>query len=103
MAGTTGSSDFPTVNPIQGRGNRNDAFITKLSPSGSQIVYSTYLGKEDNETVPDLALDAQKNTIVIGNIASDLGVSANDFPIVNPIQARYGGGTRDGFPGGDQL
>ncbi len=97
VGGTTSSSDFPTVNPIQGRGNRNDAFITKLSPDGAQIVYSTYLGGEDNEEVTDLALDAQKNLFVLGNIRPASGVPANDFPTVNPIQITHGGGFRDGF------
>jgi hypothetical protein len=97
VGGTTSSSDFPTVNPIQGRRNRNDAFITKLSSSGSQIVYSTYLGGEDNEGVSDLALDAQKNIFVAGNVIPALGTPANDFPTINPIQATHGGGTEDGF------
>ena len=35
VGGSTTSSDFPTVNPIQGRGNRSDAFVTKLGPNGS--------------------------------------------------------------------
>ena len=45
----------------------------------------------------DLAIDAQKNVYVVGNIAPALGVPANDFPTVNPIQATHGGGFRDGF------
>jgi hypothetical protein len=97
VGGTTGSIDFPTVNPALSRGGRNDGFITKLSPSGSQIVYSTYLGGTDNDSVADLAIDAQKNVFVVGNIAPALGVPANDFPTVNPIQATHAGGVRDGF------
>ena len=97
VGGTTGSIDFPTVNPALNRGGRNDGFITKLSPSGSQIVYSTYIGGTDNDSVADLAIDAQKNVYVVGNIAPALGVPANDFPTVNPIQATHGGGFRDGF------
>ena len=98
VGGSTGSFDFPTVNSIQGTyGLRSDGFITKLSPTGSQIVYSTYLGGADSEGVADLALDAQKNVYVVGNIAPALGVPANDFPTVNPIQAIHGGGMRDGF------
>ena len=97
VGGTTSSIDFPAVNPALNRGGRNDGFITKLSPSGSQIVYSTYIGGTDNDSVADLALDAQKNVFVVGNIAPALGVPANDFPTVNPIQATHGGGFRDGF------
>ncbi len=97
VGGTTGSIDFPSVNAALNRGGRNDGFITKLSPSGSQIVYSTYIGGTDNDSVTDLALDAQKNVYIVGNIAPALGVPANDFPTVNPIQPTHGGGTRDGF------
>ena len=47
VGGSTNSFDFPTVNPIQATyGLRADGFITKLSPSGSQIVYSTYLRRK---------------------------------------------------------
>ncbi len=97
VGGTTSSIDFPAINPALNRGGRNDGFITKLSPSGSQIVYSTYIGGTDNDSVADLALDAQKNVFVVGNIAPALGVPANDFPTVNPIQSTHGGGFRDGF------
>jgi len=69
VGGTTGSIDFPAVNPALNRGGRNDGFITKLSSSGSQIVFSTYLGKTDNDSVADLALDTQKNIYIVGNIA----------------------------------
>ena len=97
VGGSTNSIDFPSINPARPRGGRNDGFITKLSPSGAQIVYSTYLGGTDNESVADLAIDAQKNVYVIGDTAPALGVPANDFPLVNPIQATHGGGFRDGF------
>ena len=97
VGGTTGSIDFPTVNPALNRGGRNDGFITKLSPAGSEIVYSTNIGGTDNDSVADLAIDAQKNVFVVGNIAPALGVPANDFPTRNPIQATHGRGFRDGF------
>ena len=97
VGGSTSSIDFPSINPARPRGGRNDGFITKLSPSGAQIVYSTYLGGTDNDSVADLAIDAQKNVYVVGNIAPALGVPANDFPLVNPIQATHGGGFTDGF------
>src|SRR5208337_3598985 len=45
VTGLTVSTDFPTVNPLQGSnespGNGN-AFIAKLNKSGSALVYSTY-------------------------------------------------------------
>ena len=91
VGGTTASIDFPTVNPALNRGGRNDGFIAKLSSSGSQIVYSTYIGGTDNDSVADLALDTQKNVYIVGNIAPALGAPANDFPTVNPTQATHAG------------
>ena len=55
----------------------------------------------------DLAIDADKNVVVLGYVDPNLDVSANDFPTVNPIQAKHGGGFRDGFvvidPAGSRL
>ena len=96
IGGTTSSSDFPTINGLQGTSRGVDAFITKLSRGGTQLVYSTYLGGSNNESVADLVLDAQKNVYVVGNINSGL-VPATNFPTVNPIQSAPGGGFRDGF------
>ncbi len=42
-------------------------------------------------------MDTDNNLYVVGNISPAAGISANDFPTVNPIQATYGGGSRDGF------
>ena len=44
FTGLTGSSDFPTTNPLQAHGaGMQDAFVTKLGPSGVPV-YSTYVG-----------------------------------------------------------
>jgi hypothetical protein len=45
VTGSTASSDFPTVNPLQPslRGDA-DAFVAKLDPTGAALLYSTYLG-----------------------------------------------------------
>jgi len=44
ITGMTSSPGFPTINPIQGLNGNADAFVTKLDPSGTALVYSTYLG-----------------------------------------------------------
>src|SRR5439155_850156 len=45
VTGDTGSHDFPMVNPLQpALDGVEDAFVAKLNPSGSALVYSTYLG-----------------------------------------------------------
>jgi Beta-propeller repeat len=45
VAGFTGSRDFPTRNPLQpGMAGPADAFVAKLNESGTDLIYSTYLG-----------------------------------------------------------
>ena len=50
VTGFTSSTDFPTANAFQGKNASapfgDDAFVAKLSPAGSALVYSTYLGGE---------------------------------------------------------
>lgn len=96
VTGITSSSDFPTRNPIQPDfgGGSQDAFVTKLSPDGSALVYSTYLGGSGNEDtavfsapIPGcgIAVDAAGNAYV----ASD--TTSADFPVANALnRTRYG-------------
>ena len=45
VTGTTTSTDFPTLNPIQATsGGGFDGYVAKLNPAGSSLIYSTYLG-----------------------------------------------------------
>src|SRR5204863_5453490 len=72
VAGYTNSVDFPTVNPIQPvKSAGYDAFVAKLSPDGSRLIYSTYLGGSggvnDNDLLQSLAVDAAGNAYVTGN------------------------------------
>ncbi|MET0645412.1 MAG: SBBP repeat-containing protein [Pyrinomonadaceae bacterium] len=52
VIGATPCIDFPTANPMQPRnhGGTRDAFVTKLTPSGSALAYSTYLGGGDSDS-----------------------------------------------------
>ncbi len=45
VTGYTTSTNFPTQSPYQATIQGNyDAFVTKLTPAGNALVYSTYLG-----------------------------------------------------------
>lgn len=48
VTGWTHSTDFPTVRPYQTDQFNIDAFMTKLSPAGNCLVYSTYLSGSQN-------------------------------------------------------
>jgi hypothetical protein len=86
IAGSTTQSDFPTQNPFQPTfGDGGDAFITKFSPSGSTLIYSTFLDGSDGATGVGIAVDASGAAYVTGE------TSSTDFPTLNPIQASLGG------------
>jgi hypothetical protein len=71
VAGTTNSTAFPVQGAFQStlRGG-NDAFVAKLDPSGSTLVYSTYLGSNTDDTANGIDLDAAGNAYVTGSTAS---------------------------------
>jgi hypothetical protein len=82
LVGQTDSTDFPTVNAVQGApagGSGADAFVSKLNPAGSALVYSTYLGGTDHDVAQGVAVDAVGSAYVVGQTDS------SDFPTVNPI------------------
>ncbi len=82
VTGSTNSSDFPTQNPYQGTyAGDSDAFITKLTSSGSALSYSTYLGGSDYEDGSGIAVDGSGNAYVTGSTQS------TDFPTHKPYQA----------------
>jgi hypothetical protein len=94
VTGTAGSSDFPTRNAFQpARGGfSTDAFVSKISPDGATLVYSSYLGGTGFDLPRGIVVDASKRAYVFGQTES------TDFPTVNPTQAAPGGGGhRDGF------
>jgi hypothetical protein len=86
VTGETGSTDFPTQDPIQGTyAGSIDAFITKVNSSGTALVYSTYLGGSYREHGLCIAVDSQGAAYVTGYTYS------TDFPTQNPIQESKAG------------
>ncbi len=77
VTGRTRSPDFPTTAGAFQRtlAGQDDAFVTKLNPTGSALVYSTYLGGSDNDLVGffgggRIAVDASGNAYVTGSTSS---------------------------------
>jgi hypothetical protein len=92
VTGDTVSRDFPEVNPVQPPSQLlRDAFVAKLAPDGSALVYSTYLGGRREDGGQDIAVDTQGFAYVAGVTNSP------DFPIVAPLQPSFGGGSYDFF------
>jgi len=87
VVGDTNSGDFPiTTNAFQTLNNGNfNAFLSKLNPSGSGLLYSTYLGGSTFDGAIAVAVDAAGVARVVGFADSP------DFPIANPTQPLFGG------------
>ncbi len=86
ITGTSGSTDFPTLNPFQNElaGARN-VIISKLSATGNALVYSTYLGGETNDIGYGIAIDSTGCAYITGVVHSD------NFPTQNPFQEQMAG------------
>jgi hypothetical protein len=97
MTGFTDSTNFPTKNAlypkIAGMLNKavkvfpGDAFVAELDPSGSNLVYSTYLGGSGLDSGTGIAIDSSDNAYVIGF------TSSTNFPAVNPLAFHLIGST----------
>ena len=74
IGGSTGSQDFPTTpGAFSTVGSTNptfDAFVAKLNPAGTALVYSTFLSGAADDAVTGLAIDAAQNAFVTGTTAS---------------------------------
>ncbi|MBE1489405.1 DUF7948 domain-containing protein [Plantactinospora soyae] len=74
VTGFTQSPTFPTtVGAFDRSGsasNDSDAFVAKLNPAGTGLVYSTFLGGSNSDSGRDLAIDADGNVYVTGQTSS---------------------------------
>jgi hypothetical protein len=85
VVGSTSSSDFPTINALQGaRALESDMFLAKLNAAGSALVYSTYLGGSGTDIPYGIAVDPRGNAHIVGSTTSA------DFPTVDPIEPSDG-------------
>lgn len=79
VVGKTNSYDFPITEGVYQtqRSIYGDAegFITCLSPDGSHLEFSTYLGGTQNDIITGIALDSVQNIFITGYSSS------TDFPL----------------------
>jgi len=90
VVGNTRSSDFPTKNAYQTFQGESDAFVTKLSSSGMNLVYSTYLGGGFDDEAKGIAVVTSGYAYITGKTES------SDFPTENAYESTYQG-SRDAF------
>ncbi|MGC1834093.1 MAG: SBBP repeat-containing protein, partial [Candidatus Acidiferrales bacterium] len=82
VTGETASADFPTANALEPAygGGFEDGFVTKIDPSGSALIYSTYLGGSDEDVGQGIAVDRFRNAYVAGF------TNSTNFPTANALQ-----------------
>ncbi len=99
ITGYTFSTDFPSGAVL---GSNISSFITKLTPDGTSVVFSLYLGGSGIDRGRDIAIGDDGNIYIIGETTS------LDFPVLaSAPQSQNNGGT-DVFlsvlsPGGNHL
>lgn len=106
VTGYTGSTSFPTTeNGYDTTHNDNyDVFVTILSPNGSSLIYSTFLGGNAGDSARDIAIDQTGAFYIIGQ------TSSRDFPTTPGAYDTTQNGISDGdgfvtkfSPGGGSL
>ena len=90
VTGITQSNNFP-ASKILGVVSNDTAFVSKISPTGSQFIYSVLIGGSDDEFGAGIQVDPDGNAYIVGY------TSSTNFPTSNPIQPNFGGGTYDAF------
>jgi len=102
VTGYTNSANFPvTPGAFQTKcsgtcSTAADAFISKLDPTGSFLVYSTYVGGASNDYGNGIALDSAGDAYIVGQTYS------KNFPVTTgAYQTKCGGG--GSCPGGDAF
>jgi len=74
VAGYTRSPNFPLVNPIESTPSDDfNAFVAKFDPTGSKLLYSTYLGGGTTNGAAGMVLDAAGNVYIAVNVESATG------------------------------
>ena len=87
IAGLTYADDFPVGSPAFAGYNANgDGFISKLNSTGTALVYSTYIGGHQNDSLQGIAVDSTGAVWAVGTSASP------DFPLLAPYQSSLAGG-----------
>lgn len=89
VTGYTLSFDFPVRNAYQashkGTFGDVDAFLTKIAPDGSSLIYSTYFGGEANEITHDIVINSELSAYIVGR------TNSTDLPLTNAFEKKYSG------------
>jgi hypothetical protein len=84
IAGSTSAADFPAVNAAFPQLRLSGtAFVSKLDPTGTTLLYSTYINGMGNGTLQSIAVDSTGAAWVAG------WTTSTEFPLMNAYQSTY--------------
>jgi hypothetical protein len=94
ITGSSSSANFPTTNGAlqkQARNASGTAFVLKLNPSGTGIIYSTFLGGSNTDVGRAIAVNRNGEAYIAGSTLSQ------DFPTTPGALQTVNGGAQDSF------
>jgi uncharacterized repeat protein (TIGR01451 family) len=92
ISGSASSNNVPvTANALQKKCSGGCAFVTKFSPSGDKVVFSTYVGGNGVWGSTGIAVDSSGSAYIAGNTGPGFPAYKSGF------QHTFGGGSYDGF------
>jgi hypothetical protein len=84
--GWTEALNFPIIGPMQAANQGGvDAFVVKMNPAGTALVYATYIGGRGDDRGAAIAVDSSGQAHVTGSTASQ------NFPLASPVRSTLGG------------
>ncbi len=96
VTGDAGPLSFPTTaGAFQTSPLGYDAFVTKLNPAGSGLVYSARFGGNLDDFSRGIALDVSGNAYITGWTVCRTAICT--FPTINAFQPNFAGGNNDAF------
>jgi uncharacterized protein (TIGR03437 family) len=98
VTGKTASMNFPVARAIRpALSGDDDAYVAKIDPAGSELIYSTYLGSTFTGANGLEERGLGITVTRLGTVYVTGQILRNDFPTTQPLQAAYGGGLSDAF------
>ncbi len=96
ITGQTRSVNFPTTPGVFQKaftniGDSSDCFVAKINPSGTALLYSTFLGGSAQDISEGIAVDASGAAYIVGTTTS------KNFPTTSGASAKTIGGYQDVF------
>lgn len=91
VVGDSTSTNFPATNYQKANHGSQNAFAVKISPTGSSLIYSTYLGGNSIDHGAAIAVDAAGSAYITGSTYS------TTFPVTSGAYQAHLGGGQDAF------